>query len=97
MSVGGARVWHRGPLLLFIALPRCLLLITAQFQLPAVYQQRLMGEWLLEGRQGGCKKGVRKPSLIFFFSFFEEAEEHALVGARIFTRLSLTSFPARPF
>lgn len=55
VSVGRARVWHRGPLLLFITLLRRFLLISAQLQLPAVHKQGLVVEWLLEGREGGCK------------------------------------------
>lgn len=55
VSVGRARVWHRGPLLLFITLLCRFLLISAQLQLLAVYKQGLVVEWLLEGREGGCK------------------------------------------
>lgn len=50
VSVRGTCVRHRGPLLLFIALLGCLLLILAQLQLFAVYQQGLVGERLLKER-----------------------------------------------
>lgn len=56
VSIGRAGVRHRGPLLFFVTLLCRFLLSTAQFQLPAVYQQGLVGEWLLEGSKGGGEK-----------------------------------------
>lgn len=60
VSIGGTCVWHRGPLFLLIAPLGCLLLIVAQLQFFAVYQQGLMGERMLK---------ERKKRIVFFFNF----------------------------
>lgn len=51
-GVGRPRVWHRGSLLVLVALFGCSLLSFGQFRLLAVHQQRLMVKGMLMKKKG---------------------------------------------